>query len=443
MRCDDDSFLSAYMDGQLNPDQQQLVESMLVARPHFADKLRDLTAVRDIVVGLDRDARVDVANDVMKRIRSRARPRLPLANFRPWSSRTRKLAASAGMFAAVAGLVLVVNLSSIEHRPIHRAGPEIGGWVDNRITDAGSDSAATAADSPNNDAATVAVVWPPASNPFKLGESGTSGAQHSVASSTSSATERDRAGLQVDLTVSRELLDNPNKRRFFLVKNGRDGNAEQHVASIVERTTRFNFCKITVSQGIVIDPRHPDQATVFAFLVNPNEVDRVLDQLKSVLSDAIEEAPAHPAIVTQLADIGQVQTSAPIPLAEVTIPREDLALRTRLVGSVESAAHPGPTTSRQNSIDPATEHSHRESFPGGSAPSRSGGEIEHGKALVRAHDESRVPDASVARAARLPQPIPATGVVRSPPDRLDTLGGPEKSKDLIVVLVWVCQPKPS
>jgi hypothetical protein len=442
MRCDDDSFLSAYMDGQLNSDQQQLVESMLVARPHFADKLRDLTAVRDIVVGLDRDARVDVANDVMKRIRSRARPRLPLANFRPWSSRTRKLAASAGMFAAVAGLVLVVNLSSIEHRPIHRAGPEIGGWVDNRITDAGSDSAATA-DSPNNDAATVAVVWPPASNAFKLGESGRPGAQHSVASSTSSATERDRAGLQADLTVSRELLDNPNKRRFFLVKNGRDGHAEQHVASIVERTTRFNFCKITVSQGIVIDPRHPDQATVFAFLVNPNEVDRVLDQLKSVLPDAIEEAPAHPAIVTQLADIGQVQTAAPIPLAEVTIPREDLALRTRLVGSVESAAHPGPTPSRQNLIDAATEHSHREAFPAGSAPPGSGGEIEHGKALVGAQDESPVPDASVPRAARVPQPVPETGVVRSHPDRMDTLGGPEKSKDLIVVLVWVCQPKPS
>jgi hypothetical protein len=442
MRCDDDSFLSAYMDGQLNPDQQQLVESMLVARPHFADKLRDLTAVRDFVVGLDRDARVDVANDVMKRIRSRARPRLPLANFRPWSSRTRKLAASAGMFAAVAGLVLVVNLSSIEHRPIHRAGPEIGGSVDNRITDSGSDSATTA-DSPNNDAATVAVVPPPASNAFKLGESGRPGAQHSVASSTSSATERDRAVLQADLTVSRELLDNPNRRRFFLVKNGRDGNAEQHVASIVERTTRFNFCKITVSQGIVIDPRHPDQATVFAFLVNPNEVDRVLDQLKSVLPNAIEEAPDHPAIVTQLADIGQVQTSAPIPLAEVTIPREDLALRTRLVGSVESAAHPGPTPSRQNSIDPGTEHSHRESFPGGSAPPGSGGEIEHGKALVRARDDSRVPDASVPSAARVPQPIPPTGVVRSQPDRLDTLGGPERSKDLIVVLVWVCQPKPS
>ena len=371
MRCDDDSFLSAYLDGQLNPDQQQLVESMLVARPQFADKLRDLAAVRDIVVGLDREARVDVVNDVMERIRRRARPRLPLSNFRPWSPRTRKLAASAGMFAAVAGLVLAVNLSSIERQPIHRAGAEIDSSVDNRIADSPSDSTATV-DSLNNDAVTVALVTHPASDSSELSDSGRLGAPHLAASpSKVSVTEEDRASLQVDM-ISRELLDNPNKRRFFLVKNGRDGNAEQQVASVVERTTRFNFCKITVSQGIVIDPRHPDQATVFAFLVNPNEVDRVLDQLKAVLPDAIEEAPADPAVVTQLADIGQVRASAPAPLAEVMIPREDLALRTRLVGSVESAAHPGPTPSRQNSIDPATQHSDRESFPGGSAPPGSG-----------------------------------------------------------------------
>ena len=34
--------------------------------------------------------------------------------------------------------------------------------------------------------------------------------------------------------------------------------AEQQVVSLVERTTHHEFYKITVSQGIVIDPRHPD-----------------------------------------------------------------------------------------------------------------------------------------------------------------------------------------
>ena len=240
-----------------------------------------------------------------------------------------------------------------------------------------------------------------------------------------SATERDRAGLQADLAVSRELLDNPNKRRFFLVKNGRDGNAEQQVASVVERTTRFNFCKITVSQGIVIDPRHPDQATVFAFLVNPNEVDRVLDQLKSVLPDAIEETPADPAIVTQLADIGQVQASAPVPLAEVMIPREDLALKTRVVGSVETAAHPGPTPGRQISIDPASRALTPRIPPQDRLRSGSGGELEHGKALVSGGGRCRASRMRPLPAqARSPQPVPATGVVRSQPDRLATAGRP-------------------
>jgi hypothetical protein len=441
MRSDDDSFLSAYMDGQLNRDQQQLVESMLVARPQFADKLRDLGAVRDIVVSLNRDARVDVANDVMERIRRRTRPRLPLANFRPWSSRTRRLAASAGMFAAVAGLVIAVSLSTTDHKPIHRAGRDVGGAVDNRIADSGSD--ATAELFNNNEAATVAWVSPSAVSAFELGPGGQRGTPHSAASlPVGSATDRDLAGLPVDLAFSRELLDSPNNRRFFVVKNDRKGNSEQQVASIVERTTRFKFCKITVSQGIVIDPRHPDQATVFAFLVNPNEVDRLLDQLKSVLPDAIEETPADPAIVTQLADINQVQASPPAALADVMIPREDLALKTRAVGSVETAAHPVPTPARQVSIDPAAEHSRNESLTG-TAPSGSGGELERGKPLVRAAVVPQGPDASAPGKAHSPQPVPATGVVRSQPDPPATPGGPGKSKDLIVVFVWVCQPRPS
>jgi hypothetical protein len=441
MRGDDDSFLSAYMDGQLNTDQQQLVESMLVARPQFADKLRDLAAVRDLVVGMNRDARVDVANDVMERVRRRSRPRLPLSNFRPWSSRTRKLAASAGMFAAVAGLVLMVNLSTIDQRPIHRAGAEISGTIDNRITDSG---AAAAADSLNNsEAATVALVSPSTVSALKFSAAGERGTQHMAASRpAASDPDRDLAGLQVDLAVSRELLDSPNRRRFFVVKNGRDGNSEQQIASIVERTTRFKFCKITVSQGIVIDPRHPDQATVFAFLVNPNEVDRVLDQLKSVLPDAIEETPADPAIVTQLADIIQVHAAIPAALADVMIPREDLALKTKAVGSIETAAHFGPALARQGSIDAAAEHPRNESLTG-LAPSGSRGELELGKALVSAAVVPQGSDASGPGEAHSPQPIPATGVVRSPPDPPAIPGGPEKSKDMIVVFVWVCQPKPS
>ena len=71
MISDDDSFLSAYMDGQLDPDQHQWVESALVSNPQLAEQLRGLTVLRDLVAGLARDASVDVTPQVMEQIRAR------------------------------------------------------------------------------------------------------------------------------------------------------------------------------------------------------------------------------------------------------------------------------------------------------------------------------------------------------------------------------------
>ena len=79
MSSDDDTILSAYMDGQLDSDQQQQVESALVASPRLAENLRALTAVRDLVAGLPRDTGVDVAPEVMRRIRSLSRSRSRLS----------------------------------------------------------------------------------------------------------------------------------------------------------------------------------------------------------------------------------------------------------------------------------------------------------------------------------------------------------------------------
>ena len=139
-----------------------------------------------------------------------------------------------------------------------------------------------------------------------------------------------------DFGASRTLLDRPYRRRFFVSKNGGGRNAQQQVASVVEHTTRYGFFKITVSRGIVIDPRHPEEATVFALLVKPGDLDRLRDQLKVALPDLIEERTADPAIITQLADIGQVQSLSPAPLADVSISREALALRVRTGDGADS-----------------------------------------------------------------------------------------------------------
>ena len=64
MTNDDDSILSAYMDGQLDPEQHQRVEAAVAASPHVAVKLRELSLVRDMVAGLPHDGWIDVSDHV-------------------------------------------------------------------------------------------------------------------------------------------------------------------------------------------------------------------------------------------------------------------------------------------------------------------------------------------------------------------------------------------
>ncbi len=138
----------------------------------------------------------------------------------------------------------------------------------------------------------------------------------------------------------REYLDHPQLRHIFLVSDPGDGSDEQRVASVVEQTTRFNFYKITISQGIVLDPRHPDQATVFALVVGPRELDSLRDRLRTALHERVEEEPAEPGVVTRLADIGQVEACPPSPAADMEIPREALAYKPVVPGAVGDGPEP-------------------------------------------------------------------------------------------------------
>ena len=139
---------------------------------------------------------------------------------------------------------------------------------------------------------------------------------------------------------------------MFLVSDVKDGSGQQQVASVVEQTTRFNYYKITIAQGIVIDPRHPDEATVFALVVNPSELSSLRDRLRVAFHDRVEEAPIDPEVVTQLADIGQVQACPPSPIADMVIPREALALQTPQEEGVDRA--PAPEPSDRDRPDPRT-----------------------------------------------------------------------------------------
>ncbi len=138
MSNDDDTFLSAYLDGELDLDQQQQVDSVLVSNPELAERLRGLSVARDLVAGLHREAAGDVVPAVMHRIRLRTRSRSLFNPWRPRRATTRQAAAVAGMLAVAAGVVLVVNLA-IHGRPqVHRFARAADATLDNVITDAKS-----------------------------------------------------------------------------------------------------------------------------------------------------------------------------------------------------------------------------------------------------------------------------------------------------------------
>jgi hypothetical protein len=158
-----------------------------------------------------------------------------------------------------------------------------------------------------------------------------------------------------ELVHVREYLDHPDLRHIFLVSDKGDGSSEQVVANVVEQTTRFNYYKITISQGIVIDPRHPDQATVFALVVGPRELDNLRDRLRTALRDQFEEEPAEPGIVTRLADIGHVEACRPSPPADMHIPRAALAQKERIAGLVGEAVNPPPPENPERNDRPTRE----------------------------------------------------------------------------------------
>ena len=331
MIIDDDSLLSAYMDGQLSPDQQLLVESALVSDPQLGEELRGLTVVRDLLAGLPRPAAVDVTSRVRGRIPGTSRLQKILAMVPGRALVLRRPARAVGRLGVAAGLLIAVLLTFFHIKrpaaPHEQAGLRGGNVASLPIALIPSPDPLDAPDS----------RWPL----FASHQNREGAPSRSVAEVNRAGDARRPAASSGALEHVGQYLDNPDLRQMFLVSDLMDSSAQRQVATVVEQTTRFNYYKITIAQGIVIDPRHPDEATVFALVVNSSELSSLRDRLRTVFLDRVEEAPIDPQVVTQLADIGHVQACPPSPMADVVIPREALALAIRTPGA-ESGERPAP-----------------------------------------------------------------------------------------------------
>jgi anti-sigma factor RsiW len=377
MNHDDETFLSAFIDGELAPDQQQRVESALVANPHLAARLRGLSQVRDLVAGLPHDGSVDVTARVMQQIHARSRERGFLPTLEGWRRGSRRILPLAGLAASAASLMVAASLAILmQATRLENAGQSVGQLAHVKAP-AGSNPTASQAPLENGGQTGASAIVPSSSPHSEL--TGTFANGLAAAASGSAIATGAGADFQEpaagDALGARQFLDSPNPKRFFWISGGTRNDSEPVVASIVERTTRFDFFKITVAQGIVIDPRHPGEATVLAFVIDPDQVDRFNDQLKAALPGLVEQEALDPVIATQLAEIERVHSFPAGVLGEVEIPREALALRTKSsVGSekVHGGEGDGPAAPRDGGRAGAPSERDAEASPGALGSSGSG-----------------------------------------------------------------------
>jgi hypothetical protein len=439
MNRDDDSFLSAYLDGELDPDERPLVESALVSDPELAEKLRGLGSLRDLLSSLNRDYPVDVASRVMHQMRVQRRAESGTRLRHVWL-RAAKFSPRAALVAGIAATLLLAVTLALPLL-VHRSGSGRNGILAERGSALPPSRSGPSAESglrpedvdlnPAGAGRAIEAVTGAAAE-SGLGDAGRKarvGASHGTRLTKKSGA----------LEHYRQLLDNPNQRRLFRISDDADGKVVQQVASVVASSTQFDFYKVTIAQGIVIDPRHPGEATVYAAIVTGKGLDALRDRLAKAVPDRVEESQVDPAVVTQLADLGQVSAFRSVPFGDVQIPREIMAFQ-RAPGDASEEESAARVDERSPGPDQPTIEQYR-SAPIGelvaqrlTSPARAGTSREPAEAVesganpaAKARADRGAPAEAPPRDSAVPAPAaPAIGSRRR-----------DATADTFVVLVWV------
>lgn len=293
MNLDDETLLSAYLDGELPPEEGDRVDSTLVSDSGLADRLRDLVAVRDLVASLSRPSlHVDLASSVLARIENQSafRPRrwaLPRSN--SWGVRIAALTAAAA--------TLLITTTIVVNRQLRRpadSAPSPLAVAQPATRDAGRAVPPDRADRP---------APPP------------SVADASAPSSPAVPAARIK-GAARDL---RGLLENPQLQKVLLVTDVLGGQADARIGEMIQNTPRRNpvFGRIVVHQGIVIDPAHAGEAVVFALILNESELLDFQKKLALAFPSAVEDASPRPDLALKLSEVGQITVHPGLAVADL------------------------------------------------------------------------------------------------------------------------------
>lgn len=284
----DDAILDAYIDDELDPAGRFEVESAMATDPALADRARARLALRDLIAGLPRPVvGMSLAGPIVARLAARRRRQIHLQ----FGQRTVSIPMRPARWAGV-GLAASALLSwSLGNPPVPPDDFRDGAAI--AIT--GAPPIMVAFDPPAGpiDPPTELVAAPPVDPAIEA--------------------DRERDRRQV-----RALMERDDVRRILIVADVLGaGAATEQVDEILRKAGRArpDYGRITVAQGVVVDPEHPGAATVFAVVMNDGELAEFRGRLDAQFPGAVSSDAAGPEVITQLAEIGQVAVASGTPAA--------------------------------------------------------------------------------------------------------------------------------
>jgi anti-sigma factor RsiW len=281
MNSEDDSLLSAYLDGELSLADRLEFESALMADSGLARRARDLGSVRDLVAGLERPV---IGRDMGAEITERIGGLKPSSFAWVGGRRLPKMRLRVAGLSAAASVLLALTLAFLSN-PLGGNGdrPPIASAPQVPAPTAPTTSPVVVAHVSEAAPAEAVAVRPP------------------VAAVPVSSPVRDTRAVNDDLRL-RNQLDSRRVSKVIFVRDRNGSSAEQRVYKLLEETPRIEptFSRVDVAEGLTIDPAHPEAAKVFVVSVSAGELAQLRKDLQGAFPGALEETTPDAGVVMQL-----------------------------------------------------------------------------------------------------------------------------------------------